>query len=132
MQRMDAIVTRPRPDCWGSLFRGAFSFWEPMEPSSPCREGELPGVILGKDVPWWIALHDRSQSAGAQDAQAGEQGLSADREWPRVSPLSLRKPRPDRPRPESDSPATDGDALHRRTGSRPPGPPPAPALSHNP
>src|SRR6516165_7395358 len=86
-----------------------------MEPSSPYREDELPGVILGKDVPWWIALHNRSQSAGAQDAQAGEQGLSADREWPRVSPLSLRESQLDRPRPESDSPGTDGDAPRRTT-----------------
>src|SRR5262249_1905566 len=46
-------------------------------------------------------------------------------------PLSLRKPRLDGPPPESDSPGTDGDAPRRRTGSRPPGPTPTPALHHS-
>src|SRR5262249_26139872 len=50
----------------------------------------------------------------------------------RPFPLSLRKPRLDRPPPESDSPRTDGDAPRRRPGSRPPGPTPGRPLSHNP
>ena len=62
-RRVAAIVTRCRPDCWGSLFRGGFSVWEPREP--PCavrRKGELPRVVLGKDVPGLIALHTRSSN----------------------------------------------------------------------
>jgi hypothetical protein len=50
-------------DCRGSLFRGVFSIWEPREP--PCaarRKGELPRVVLGKDVSGLIPLHTRSSN----------------------------------------------------------------------
>ncbi len=58
---MAAIVTRCLPDCSGSLFRGVFSDWEPMEPPGAFRRrGQLPRVVPVKDLSGLIALDDRA------------------------------------------------------------------------
>lgn len=48
-RRVAAIIKRCGPDCWGFLFRGLFSVWEPMEPPRAVRcKGNSPAVFLGR------------------------------------------------------------------------------------
>src|SRR6516165_145506 len=72
-----------------------------------------------------------SPSACPQAAQAGEADPRPAGMSHRPTALGRREPRLVRSPPESDSPVTDGDAVHRRTGSRLPGPTPDRPLSHN-